>query len=176
MGVTSLGKDIGIYMYMYIYICIYTYIHTHTHTHTHTYILLSYITSWPRFPLLPLLTVSVPSSPTDPLLLCRKGQASQGYQPNTASQLAIRLGSSSHTKAGHGKPRRGKGSKRQAKQSEIAPAPTVRCPTRIPSYTPITYAEVLGHAHTGFLIIQLIIFVSPYEPRLVNFGAIFFCG
>lgn len=62
-----------------------------------------------------LTTVSSPSSPPGPslppppshlllLFRLRKGQASQGQQPDMANQVIIRLDTSLHTKAGQVNP------------------------------------------------------------------------
>jgi hypothetical protein len=79
-----------------------------------------------------------PPSPSTPLFLFRKGQTSQGYQPNVAHQVSLRLGTSSHIKAGRGNQARGQGTQKQAKASEIVPAPSVRSPTKTPHHTTIT--------------------------------------
>ena len=52
----------------------------------------------------------------------------------------------------------------QAKESEATPSPTVRCPTRIASYTIIIYAEELNQTHTGSLMVGS---VSVEGTRLV---------
>ena len=51
------------------------------------------------------------------------------------------LGTNPNIKAGRGNPVGGKGSQKQATESETAPAPTVRSPTRRPSYTTVTYVQ-----------------------------------
>ena len=51
-----------------------------------------------------------------------------------------------------------KETQKSVKEKETGPAPTLRSPTRIPSYTTI-YAEDLGQTHTGFMIIK-----SPSDP------------
>lgn len=62
-----------------------------------------------------------------------------------------------------------RGSQKQAEESEIAPALSVRSSTIRPSYTAIKYmyAEGLDQSHAGFLVGS--VSVSPYEPRLVDF-------
>ena len=56
-------------------------------------------------------------------------------------EIAIRLGTFTHIKAGWGNPVGGKGSQRQAKESETALGPSIRSPTKPPSYTNITYMQ-----------------------------------
>lgn len=81
-----------------------------------------------------LTTVSYPSSPSSPFspttppLLFRKGQASCEYQPNKACQVAVRLETSIHIKAGQGNSVRGKGSQKQAKDLEKALFPLLGDP------------------------------------------------
>ena len=93
--------------------------------------------------------ISTPFSFQDPLphtqihpsfsVSLQKRQASQGYQPNMTYQVAIRLSTSHHIKAGQGNPLGGKGSQNQ--ESETARASTVRRPTRRPSYITMTYTQ-----------------------------------
>jgi hypothetical protein len=45
------------------------------------------------------------------------------------------------SKARHGIPVRGKGLHKQAKESETAPTPTVRIPTRTPSYSAVIHTR-----------------------------------
>ena len=71
----------------------------------------------------------------------RKGQASQGYQPNMAYQVIIRLGTYPRIKVGWGDPVRGKGSQKETKELDTFPAPTVRYTTGTPGYIAITFMQ-----------------------------------
>jgi hypothetical protein len=109
------------------------------------------------------LSPSPSSHPISQLLLhniFRKAQTSYGYQLAMVYQIAISLGTSSPIKAKQG-------SHRQATESEKALAPTVRCCTRMPSYTTVTYAEGLGQSYLGSLVASSVS-VSPYGSRLVD--------
>ena len=96
-----------------------------------------YFTSRLQFPL------NAPLLPT-PLFLFRKWQDSQGYQPNMSYQVAIRLGTSPHIKAGQGNPVGGKGSQEQAKESETPPLPLLGVPQEHQATQHNIYAEDLG--------------------------------
>lgn len=97
----------------------------------------SHITSQLQFLFSPLSPPIL--SPQDPLLLLslqkRAGLPSQGYQPNKAYQVIVRLGAFPHIKAGQGS---------QKRVTETASILIVRSPTGIPSYTTLTYAEDLS--------------------------------
>lgn len=104
-----------------------------------------------------LTAVSLPSSPpsnslppstlprsTPPLFPFRKGQASQGHQPNMAYQVVIRLGTCPHIEAGKAtqwgwgggkEPRTRKKSQRQFL------FPPLGHPTRRPSYKTLTHMQ-----------------------------------
>lgn len=58
-----------------------------------------------------------------------------------AKQDTIRLGTNPTIKAEGGNPVGGKGSQKQAKESETVPVPAVKSPTRTPSYTAIPYMQ-----------------------------------
>ena len=58
-----------------------------------------------------------------------------------AYQVAVRVGTSSGIQDGQGNPVEGKGSQKQATESETTPTPTVRSPTRWPIYTTIIYVQ-----------------------------------
>jgi hypothetical protein len=82
--------------------------------------------------------------PPDPAcvnLFSEKDQTSQGHQPNTAEQPLIRPGTFHHIKAGLGNSVGGKESHGQAKESETAPAHTVRITTITPIYSAIWYIK-----------------------------------
>ena len=64
-----------------------------------------------------------------------------------AYQVTVRLGTSPHSQAEPGNPVQGKGSPKQAKESETAPTPTVNSPTGPPSYTIITYMQKTWVGH-----------------------------
>ena len=84
------------------------------------------------------------SSSTDPLFFCSLSelkQVSQGYQPNMEYQVTVTVQTYPPIKDGEDSPRGGKGSREQAKESETAPIPTVRSPTRTPNYTAITFMQ-----------------------------------
>ena len=68
-----------------------------------------------------------------------------------ANQVAARLSTSPCIKAGQGNPVRGIGSQKPAKKSEAAPAPTVRNPTRRPSYITVPYVYAEGESLAGLL-------------------------
>lgn len=97
--------------------------------------ILSYVISWLQFP-------SIPTSPSpDPLLPpLRREQVSQEHQSNMVKQATITPGTHHCIKAGQS-PVGGKGPHKQAKEGGTAPAPAVRNPTRMPSYTTITYMQ-----------------------------------
>ena len=95
---------------------------------------------------------SLPSpSPSIPLFLFRKGQASHGYKPNIAYQVAVRVGTSTSLKAAQGILIWGNGSQKPLRESEIAPSPTVRSLIR-PRYTTVTYMPSPAKAQ-GFLVV-----------------------
>jgi hypothetical protein len=77
----------------------------------------------------------VPSTSQEPLFLFpfRKEQASQRYQPNTAYQVTVSLGTYPHIRAGQGNPVGEKGSQRQTRVGDS--------PQRTPSYTTIAYMQ-----------------------------------
>lgn len=83
----------------------------------------------PSSPLLSVHPPNLPCPPTPPQFPLRKGQASQGYQPNKAYQGVIRLGTCPGIKA------------EQADRSETVPASTVRGSTRRPYCTTRTYMQ-----------------------------------
>jgi hypothetical protein len=56
-----------------------------------------------------------------------------------AYQVARRLGTCPDIKVGQSNPVRGQGSQKQAKASETPPDPSVRSPTKLPSYIITTY-------------------------------------
>lgn len=68
-------------------------------------------------------------------------QAYKEYQGHIAYQVAIRLVTSPHIKDGQEDLVVGKGSHKQAEESETAPASTVRSPITKPSYTTIRYMQ-----------------------------------
>lgn len=102
------------------------------------------VTSWLQFPLSPSprLSAQPPLFP-DPHHLCPSNeQAYWGWgrhQANIAWQATIIPGTYHCIKAGIGNLVGGIGSNKQAKESEIALAPTIRNITRTPSYLAITY-------------------------------------
>lgn len=102
--------------------------------------------------LLPLLTpMPTPPEPLSIPFLFRKGQASHGYQPKMAYQVAVLLGTSPHIKAAQGNPIGLMGSQKQAKETEI-PAPTLRSHRRRSRYTTVTNMQDLGQTNAGSLV------------------------
>lgn len=73
----------------------------------------------------------------------KKEKLSQRHQLNTeASKGSIRLGKNIHIKPEKSNTNGGNVSQEQGKVSEIYPIPTLRSPTRIPSYTNITNMQM----------------------------------
>ena len=88
----------------------------------------------------PSLSHHLPSPNPFCLFPLRKGQVSQGYQPNISSYSKTR-NLPPRIKTGQGNPVGGKGSQKQAKKSETVTNSTVRSPTRRPTHTTITYVQ-----------------------------------
>lgn len=107
------------------------------------FILLSYITSRPQFPLPPLPSIFSPSSlsfrPNHLILLCKE-KISEGHQPNSVR---------SHNKTRYipsfqgsmSQPSRRKRVPQQAKESETVQTPTVWNPKRILSSSIMMYKQ-----------------------------------
>ena len=90
------------------------------------FLFLNFSTPWPQFSLLPLrpplyfssASLTPPSHPyhPPPSFFFRESQASHGYQPALANQ--VRLGTSPHIKTEQDNPVGGKGSPKQAKETD----------------------------------------------------------
>jgi hypothetical protein len=111
-------------------------IHTHKiKINTSKYLLISHPNC--SFPSL-LSSHVLPSLSLHPLLFpfsSEKKICLYGYHPAMTHQAAVRLGTSFSIEASHTNPV-GEG---QAAESETAPAPSVRSPTRSPSFTTVTH-------------------------------------
>jgi hypothetical protein len=95
---------------------------------------LSHIRLLPQFPL-PCLR----SPYLYPLLCFLLEKYNERYQPNMAYQVAVRLDTSPHIRTRQGNPVTENRFQREEKESEAALAPTVKSPTRRPSYTAMAY-------------------------------------
>lgn len=84
----------------------------------------------PYLPFAPTFTLT--------LFLSRKGQASYGYQPNMAYQVAVRPGTLLILRLDKTTQQEGNGAKSRQKSQRQPPAPTVRSPT---SYTTVKYMQ-----------------------------------
>lgn len=136
------------------------------HLFVHLFVLVSHITiiSLPHFPLPPLLpaTSYFPSSQIYSFFVFLKKTAGLPL-------ISIKHGTWSCNKISHvgwGNPVGEKGSKQQAKESKIAPAFTVRSPTKVPSYTTISYLHRIWVRPMQAPWLSFIS-LSPYEPRIV---------
>lgn len=132
----------------------------------HLFVLVLHITiiSLPHFPLPPFLpaTSYFPSSQIYSFFVFLKEMAGLPL-------ISIKHGTWSCNKiihVGWGNPVGEKGSKQQAKESKIVPAFTVMSPTKIPSYTTISYLHRIWVRPMQAPWLSFIS-LSPYEPWIV---------
>lgn len=102
-------------------------------------------------------------------LLFRKVQTSHGYQKIIAYQVSVRLKTLPFLKAGQGNLVWEIGSQKSAKESEIAPSPTLRGSSKKNKlHSCHIYVEGLCLSHADSLVASSV-FVSSYEHRLVDY-------
>lgn len=112
-----------------------------------------------------LLLLTVPLTSSCPQIHCssisfRRVQAFQGYQPNTAQQVTLRLGTNSHIKTGQGNPISGKGFQEQARVRGIPHSYCYECHKNNQLHNNNIFAEDLAQNHE--------VSVSPCEVCLTD--------